>query len=59
MVEPDFELGEMILELLFLSTKLSWFRKEGDELFVFSIPPTIRSSNIYKAPTSTSQETQQ
>ena len=57
-VEPGFELGEMILGFLFLSTKLSWFKREGDEVIVFSIPATIHSTNICEPPTSASQEIQ-
>lgn len=57
-VEPGFELGEMILGFLFLSTKLSWFKREGDEVIVSSIPPTIHSTNICEPPTSASQEIQ-
>lgn len=50
-MEPCFELSNGIPEPLFLSTEFSWFRKDGDEPAVSTIPPTIHSTNICEAPT--------
>ena len=49
-MEPGFEVGYMILEPLSFKMKLSWFKKNSDELAVSTIPPITHSAIICGLP---------